>query len=141
MVPILRLVFADLAGDGTTPAAGTTIRLITADRLLVDAEPGAADVPSAGGLRLDGPWPNPARSHARIAYDLGERPGSRLGSERVEVKVYDVLGRAVAVLPARQAVSGRQEAVLKLGALASGVYLVVVEAGSERVSRRLTVVR
>jgi hypothetical protein len=55
-------MFADLAGDGTTPPAGTTIRFDSNERLFeVSAEDDAPDAqPQA--LALDAAYPNPFRS-------------------------------------------------------------------------------
>ena len=60
----------------------------------------------------------------------------------VRVVVYDVLGRAVAVLLDETVEAGQYEAVLEASTLASGTYLVRMTAGAEFVAtQRLTVVR
>jgi len=131
--PIGRFAFADLAADGTTPGAGTTIRLRTA--LLgtpTDAAPPAPAV--AAALAVERVAPNPARGRAVVAYAVPV-------AGRAVVAVYDALGRRVAVLADGPVAAGRHEAELNTAGLSPGVYVVVVESGGARAARTLAVVR
>src|SRR5690606_19957376 len=58
------LVLADLAGDGTTPEAGTTIRFHANEVLFVDAEDEPVANPQASAI--EAAYPNPFRSSATV---------------------------------------------------------------------------
>src|SRR5690606_24311888 len=125
---------ADLAGDGTTPPPGTVVRFISNDILL--REDGARPAPVAGSAAavVEGAYPNPFRSEATVAYRLEE-------AGEVRLSVYDVLGRRVAVLAAGPKTAGEHRARFEASGLASGVYLVVLEAGGTRQTHRLLLLR
>jgi len=126
-------MLADLAGDRTTPPVGTTIRFVSNDPLFVDAEDGApAARPQA--LTLDAAYPNPLRSSATVAYQL-EQPAD------VQLAVYDVLGRRVALLAEGRTPVGTHRATFDGAGLASGVYLVVLEADGQRQSKKVLLLR
>ena len=126
--PIQRVVVADLAGSGSIAAlAGAVVRFYTTDPQPVVDEA----APQASPLALS-VAPNPSRGGARVSFALPE-PGV------ARVRVVDVLGRTVAVLADGARAAGAH--TLALPRLASGVYVVAVDAGGERASRTLTVVR
>jgi len=126
-------VLADLADDGTTPPAGTTIRFDAPERLLVSSED---DTPVAQpqALTLDAAYPNPFRTSTTVSYQLDAPADVRLA-------VYDVLGRRVAMLAEGRTPAGDHRATFEAQGLASGVYLVVLEADGQRASRKVMVVR
>ncbi|MEM1042502.1 MAG: T9SS type A sorting domain-containing protein [Bacteroidota bacterium] len=124
---------ADLAGDGSTPPAGTVIRFDANERLLpVDAEDDVPAQPAA--FALGAAYPNPFRSSATVPFELGE-------AGRVRLAVLDVLGREVAVLHEGVLAAGAHRATLDGSRLASGVYLVVLEAGGQRQATRVLLLR
>jgi hypothetical protein len=92
----------------------------------------AGDAPVV--LTLEGARPNPVAGAAVVRYGLPS-------AGAVRVAVYDALGREVAVLAEGEEEAGWHEAALSAGALAPGVYVVRVTAGSEARVERLTVVR
>jgi len=127
-------VLADLAGDGTTPPAGTTIRFDAPERLLeVSAED---DAPSAQPqtLALAAAYPNPFRAATTLLYRLEQ-------AADVQLSVYDVLGRRVAVLAKGRTPAGDHRATFEGQGLASGVYFVVLEADGQRAARKVMIVR
>ncbi len=126
------MLVADLAGDGTTPPAGTIVRFVSSDPLFVDTEDEASAQPVAFGI--EAAYPNPFRSSATVEYVMGAAADVRLA-------VYDVLGRRVAVLADGVAAAGDHRAQIDGSGWASGVYLVVLEAGGERHARRVLLVR
>lgn len=86
-------------------------------------------------VRLRPPAPNPTAGPARLAFELP-------AEARVDLRVYDVLGREVSVLAAREPLGpGRHERAWD-GAAAAGVYVVrlVVDGpgGTEAQTVRLT---
>ena len=131
--PIGRMVFGDLAGDGTTPLEGTVIRLFPSGEIpVVDVEDGP-EAPDTFALLPVAP--NPLATQARVAFSAPE-------AGHVRVSVYDLLGREVAVLADGVQPAGRHEATLDAGRLASGVYVVVMEAeGGARATQKVTVLR
>jgi hypothetical protein len=128
----VQLVFADLADDGTTPTTGTVVRLKMARYAPVANEPGTPDV--APALAVEAVRPNPVAGVAAVRYVL-------LAAGRVRVAVYDVLGRAVAVVADGPAGAGRHAATLDVAGLAPGVYVVAVETAAGRAARTFTVLR
>lgn len=111
------------------------VRMITGVLETVDAE----GTPDGDGFGLAPSAPNPFRSATRITYTL-PRPMS------VSLQVYDLLGRAVRTLVARNEPTGthavhwdgRSDAGQPL---ASGVYLYALEGAGRRVVRRVTLLR
>ena len=79
-------------------------------------------------------YPNPVRERATLVLRLAER-------SPVAVEVVDVLGRVVLRRDAAAYGPGEHPLVLDAARWPSGVYVVRVEAGSERRSRRITVLR
>ncbi len=78
--------------------------------------------------------PNPARGATTAVVDLPE-------AGDVRVAVVDMLGREVAVAFAGALEAGRQSVAIGADALPAGVYVVVLDAGGQRLTRSLTVVR
>ncbi|MEF8794849.1 MAG: T9SS type A sorting domain-containing protein [Salinivenus sp.] len=88
-------------------------------------------------LELRETFPNPARTQVTVRYSIPERGGRRSG---VTVTLYDLLGRRVrTVRPDGKA--GRHEIQLSVQDLASGVYVLRLQTGNTKRTRRLTVVR
>ncbi|MEM1041120.1 MAG: LamG-like jellyroll fold domain-containing protein [Bacteroidota bacterium] len=78
--------------------------------------------------------PNPFADRTTLAFALPE-------AGRVTVAVYDVLGRAVAVLADGERAAGRYEVALDGRGLPSGVYLVRMTAEGFAETRRVTLLR
>ncbi len=96
-----------------------------------------ASAPSA--FALEGNWPNPAAQQTTIGFKVAE-------AAHVELEVYDVLGRRVAVLVDREMAPGSYKVewnTLSDGGapLPSGVYVYRLRAGSFTASRQMTLVR
>jgi hypothetical protein len=86
-----------------------------------------------GGLALT-VAPNPTAGRAAVHLTV------RAPSD-VRAAVYDLLGRAVAVLHEGPLAAGQHRLGWEAGALSPGLYLVRAEAGGEAVSRAVTVAR
>lgn len=78
--------------------------------------------------------PNPVRSTSILQMDLPE-------DSRVQVTVYDVMGRRVAQLVNRRLAPGRHPVHIEAATWPSGVYFVRMQAGSYAKTRRVNVVR
>ena len=97
-----------------------------------DGGPGVAVGP--GNLMLDRPWPNPASDRAVLRY------AARSDAD-VRLRVYDVQGRLVSDLD-----TPRGDGIIRTTSwltadVPAGVYFAVLEAGSDRVSRKVTVIK
>ena len=96
--------------------------------------PTATDDRPDAGVVLTPPAPNPLQDQTTIQYALAEGGAVRLA-------IYDALGRQVAVLVDGPQPRGPHDVVWNPAALASGAYVVVLEAGGEAATQRVTVVR
>ncbi len=79
-------------------------------------------------------YPSPFTSQATVAYTLPQ-------AASVQLTVYDVLGREVAVLMNGEAETGRHEAVFAGTDLPAGVYLVRLVVGGQTQTQRVTLLR
>ncbi len=91
---------------------------------------------------LEQNYPNPFNPETRIVFYVP--PGAE--KQRVLIKIYDLLGRLVAVLFDREVKPGRYEIVWNgkdlLGQdLPSGTYLYRLEAGDVTIAKRMTLLR
>ncbi len=85
------------------------------------------------GSELGQNYPNPFRLSTTIPFAIGEAGPVRL-------KVYNLLGQEVATLIDDRLPTGNHTHVWNASNLASGTYICVLEAGTFRHTRRLTVV-
>ena len=85
-------------------------------------------------LELSQNYPNPFNPSTSIGYSLPEQT-------RVQLVVYDLLGRRVATLVDRMQEPGRHQVAWDAGSAASGVYIYRLEAGGQAITRRMTLVR
>lgn len=130
--PVTVTVRAGLAADGKATYTDAVLWLLDRQRS-PDVVVGVAESPTAPptpGLtvRLA---PNPARGLVTVRVDAEE---ARYG---FDVRVFDLLGRAVAHVP----LEGSSPASVSTDALAPGVYVVQVAAGGRTATARLVVSR
>jgi hypothetical protein len=97
----------------------------------VAAEPGTPEAAEAASLAV---YPNPAGDTARVTLALAE-------ASEVRVAVYDVLGRAVAVLAEGPHATGTYTVEFDTAGLPAGVYIVRLTANGVSKTRRMTKVR
>ena len=120
-----------LINNVVQPETCTVLRNGGGNDIFVAAENG----PSISGLAISAAYPNPATTAGRIALTL-DRPMA------VVVRAYDVTGRQVATLAdGRALAAGTTVLDFDTSALASGVYVLRIEADGQVASRRLTVTR
>jgi hypothetical protein len=103
---------------------------VTIDRSTVAGEAG----PEALALRVGAVSPNPVRRSAVVAVTLAE-------SERLTARIVDAAGRTLRTVADAQAGAGASMLRVSTAGMSAGPYLLVVEAGGARVTRRFTVVR
>jgi len=80
-----------------------------------------AEVPEQ--MRLEQNYPNPFNPSTTIGYRIAGTGHQALGTSRVKLSVYDMLGREVAVLVNEERAPGTYSAEFDARGLASGVYL------------------
>jgi phosphatidylserine/phosphatidylglycerophosphate/cardiolipin synthase-like enzyme len=93
---------------------------------------GSAVIPTV--VSLDAPYPNPFNPSTTVRFTLPEGADVRL-------RVFDLLGRPVADLAAGPRSAGTFAATWEAAGAPSGTYIVVLEAGSQRLSRKVTLIR
>ncbi|MCH7975859.1 MAG: T9SS type A sorting domain-containing protein, partial [Bacteroidetes bacterium] len=103
------------------------------DNIFPTAVEMTADLPQ--GYLLSAPYPNPFNPRAVVPFEVPE-------AAHVRLTLVDIFGREVAILLNRQVAAGSHEAVLDGGHLASGVYLVRLEAeGVVHASQKVLLLR
>lgn len=85
-------------------------------------------------LRLDQNYPNPFNPTTNIAFRLPE-------NSDVSLKVYDMVGREVAVLIDEVMSSGQHSASFDASGLPSGVYFYRLETSTGSLSRKMTLIK
>ncbi len=95
---------------------------------------GLEDVEQPVKTELAQNYPNPFNPSTVIRYTLDAGRQTRLA-------VYDILGRQVAVLVDGMMPAGAHQVSFDASALPSGIYLYSLEAGGERIQRKMTLVK
>ncbi len=88
----------------------------------------------ASGIRLEQNYPNPFNPSTLIRFELRASHVARLA-------VYDVLGREVEVLVDGAMPAGQHSVTFDASSLSSGMYMYVLTAGDQRVSRTMTLIK
>jgi photosystem II stability/assembly factor-like uncharacterized protein len=86
-------------------------------------------------------YPNPFNPSTRIEYTVVGTGGSGLAARKVELRVYDVLGREVAVLVNEQQMPGNYNVQFDGSKLCSGVYFYRLMAGPYLESRKMLLLK
>ena len=86
------------------------------------------------GFSLAQNYPNPFNPVTRIQFSLGS-------AENVTLRVYDLLGRMVATILSERRSAGTHNVEWSASGVGSGVYVITIEAGAFRQSRRMVLVR
>ncbi|MEX0661765.1 MAG: T9SS type A sorting domain-containing protein [Balneolaceae bacterium] len=79
-------------------------------------------------------YPNPFNPSTVISFDLPQ-------TSDVQLDVYDLLGRNVAALVSDQFDAGTHEVNFNAQDLSSGMYLYRLQAGSQVLTRKLTLIK
>jgi hypothetical protein len=123
----------DPSDDGTMPTwlAGWTALAQTG--YLTSAAVANEGTPEAAGLAL-AVGPNPTRGDATVRFSLDQ-------AQRVEIALYDVLGRRVATVAEGAFAAGAASATVPTATLSTGVYVLRLQGETGAVARQLSVVR
>lgn len=79
-------------------------------------------------------FPNPANSEANVEFSISQK-------SNVVVSVVDVMGRVVLNVANQQMNAGTQNVAINTSSLASGVYMVKIDADGKSVTERFSVVK
>lgn len=99
---------------------------------MANAGTAAYELPNA--LRLEQNYPNPFNPTTTIQYSVPEK-------QFVSLKVYDLLGREVAMLFEGERLAGNYSAVFDGSSLSSGMYFYRLRSGNSIISKKLLLVR
>ena len=124
--------------DRTVPYTAETLRYrlkqVDLDGSFEISRTVTVSLASPAEVRLQAPFPNPARTQATVRYEVPVETD-------IEIAVYDLLGRRVATLADRRAPAGRAQVQLRTGPLPNGPYLLRLRAADQVRTRRFTVVK
>ncbi len=101
-------------------------------KLMTVEEQGEGTVPTQ--YRLEQNYPNPFNPSTTIAFDVP-------ALHQVELAVYDVIGRRVALLVDGVLSAGRHEAIWQAGKLPSGTYFYRLTAGAFSQTKAMTLMK
>jgi hypothetical protein len=124
-----------LSVSGTNLFAGTehgVWRRPLSEMITTDVEEYHASLPE--GYSLEQNYPNPFNPSTRIEFSIPR-------AEYVTLKVYDVLGREVAVLANSALTPGNYKVIFNRNDLASGVYFYRIQAGEFVQTKKLVLQR
>jgi hypothetical protein len=113
----------------------------------VDAGLGVTSVAEASvpaGIELMQNYPNPFNGRSEIGFEIPRGPEVGAGGDttpHVRLRVFDLLGREVSVLVDEPKAPGFYSVSWNAGGLPSGVYFSSLEAGGQRLTRRMALVR
>jgi hypothetical protein len=127
--------------DEDLPYAADTIayrlRQVDTDGSAQVTDPVRVARDGVSALELKETFPNPARSRVTVRFAIPEEAGAQ---GDVRLRLYDVLGREVQSVRT-SAEAGRHETQFSVTDLASGVYILRLQARETSKTRRLTVVK
>jgi hypothetical protein len=95
-------------------------------------EPSENDLPS--GVTLYPAYPNPFNPATTIRYRLDK-------SQQVRLRLFDLLGRQVALLADGMMPAGEHAVQFEAGQLASGVYIYRLETGSRMLTQKMVLLK
>jgi hypothetical protein len=85
-------------------------------------------------LALHQNYPNPFNPSTQIHFSLPQ-------TSNVQLQVFDLLGRNVATLVDGPMASGQHQVSFDASDLTSGLYLYTITAGTQRISRTMTLIK
>jgi len=128
--------FQMTSGEGDYQATGTIYiddyQVVQYEREPTSATDPVADLPEQ--YKLEQNYPNPFNPTTLIGYELPVR-------SEVRLEVFDMLGRRVAVLVDGTVDAGSHQVSFDATQLSSGVYIYKLQAGSQTITRKMTLVK
>ena len=128
--------FQMTTGTGQYAPTGTIYiddyQIVQYDREPTSATDPVADLPQQ--YKLEQNYPNPFNPTTLIGYELPAR-------SEVRLEVFDMLGRRVAVLVDGVVDAGSHQVSFDAAQLSSGVYIYKLQAGSQTITRKMTLLK
>jgi hypothetical protein len=121
-----------ITSDGESILLNRVLPIRASFLVSVGTDDEGAEVPQA--ITLAANYPNPFNPTTTIGYTLNQ-------ATEVSLRVYDVLGRAVATLTQGLQPAGRYEVPFDASHLSSGVYLYRLEAAGQHLTRSMLLVK
>ena len=100
--------------------------------ILLEPEDGPVELPAS--VELESAYPNPFNPSTTVVYSLPT-------AARLTLALHDVTGRAVRTMDLGFVPAGRHETIVDAAELASGVYLLRLQAGTETRTHAVTLLR
>ncbi len=116
-------------GSGNNVGAGSTVTL---ERGVVTSSETGPEL--ARQVELNQNYPNPFNPATNISYTLPQQTD-------VNLRVYDMIGREVAVLVEQQQAAGSYTISFDASSLSSGMYLYRLETGSTSITRKMMLIK
>jgi zinc metalloprotease ZmpB len=124
-------VLLRLVAGATSSASATQNWTVNSMQVVFESEEDQFEVPLQ--FELLPAFPNPFSDRANLAFTLPE-------AEEVDIRLYDLLGREVALIQSGILSQGAHRTVVERNNLVAGVYLLRVRAGNEIRVRKLVIV-
>jgi hypothetical protein len=96
------------------------------------------DSQTASEFRLEQNYPNPFNPSTQIQFTVGTQD---LASLPVQLRVFDILGREVAVLVDGLMPAGAHQVSFDASGLASGIYIYRLESAGQSLTRRMILIK
>jgi hypothetical protein len=121
-------------GDGSSVFDGLVVPIRAKINLVGGATDTETDATMPRTLALHQNYPNPFNPSTQIHFSLPQ-------TSNVQLQVFDLLGRNVATLVDGPMASGQHQVSFDASDLTSGLYLYTITAGTQRISRTMTLIK
>lgn len=92
-------------------------------------------------LRLYQNYPNPFNPTTKIKYSIPPNTTEDVASQKVQLRVYDILGRVVAMLVNERKSAGNYEVEFNAGDLPSGIYFYELSVNANRITKKMILLK
>lgn len=128
----LTLYHRVITSDGNVQNVGDTLSFTLEKGVVTGSDTPGEEVPQA--TRLDQNYPNPFNPATEITFAIQE-------SGPVELEVYNMVGRRVAVLVSEEMSPGEYTVNFDASDLASGIYIYRLNAPERQISKKMTLIK
>jgi photosystem II stability/assembly factor-like uncharacterized protein len=119
--------------------SGQIIKTTTGGGELIGIEPVTSEIPKTFLLYQN--YPNPFNPVTKIKFNIPANYFNKGLQPLVQVRIYDILGREVAVLVNEQLTAGKYEVTWDASNFSSGVYFYMLTAGEYSVSKKMLMIK